>query len=95
MVGSDDVFVSTLVNGCAEGNSGGGGGFGNHIVITHPNGIDTLYAHLSSIHVSEGQRVSRGQVIGAVGNTGRSTGPHLHFEVRKNGQRVNPTPYLR
>ena len=95
VVAADDGFVSTVVNGCAEGNRSCGGGFGNHIVITHPNGIDTLYAHLSGIHVSEGQRVSRGQVIGAVGNTGRSTGPHLHFEVRKNGQRVNPTPYLR
>jgi murein DD-endopeptidase MepM/ murein hydrolase activator NlpD len=95
VVAAEDGYVSTVVSGCSEGNTSCGGGFGNHIVITHPGGIDTLYAHLSSSLVSEGQRVSRGQVIGKVGNTGHSFGPHLHFEVHKGGQRVNPTPYLR
>lgn len=58
------------------------GGYGNYIVIRHPNGTQTVYAHLSANFVSVGERVAQGQTIGAVGNTGRSTGPHLHFEVR-------------
>lgn len=57
------------------------GGFGNYVVINHPNGTQTLYAHASSLSVKEGQYVERGQVIATVGSTGRSTGPHLHFEV--------------
>ncbi len=61
---------------------GWNGGYGNYIVISHPNGTQTLYAHLSKILVSEGSKVSQGQNIGAVGSTGKSTGPHLHFEVR-------------
>lgn len=62
--------------------SGWNGGYGNYIVIAHPNGTQTLYAHLSSNIVSTGTRVVQGQVIGYVGATGKSTGPHLHFEVR-------------
>lgn len=58
------------------------GGYGNMIVIAHKNNIQTLYAHLSAVNVSQGSNVEQGQVIGAVGNTGRSTGPHLHIEVR-------------
>lgn len=63
---------------------GGGwnGGYGNYIVIKHDNGTQTLYAHLSSNNVAVGQRVNQGEVIGAVGNTGKSTGAHLHFEIR-------------
>lgn len=71
--------------------SGGwGGGYGNHIMIDHGNGMMTVYGHLSSVDVSTGQSVSAGQVIGRVGNTGQSTGPHLHFEVRINGVKQNP-----
>ncbi len=62
--------------------SGWNGGYGAYIVIKHPNGTQTLYAHLSSVSVSVGQYVGKGAVIGGMGNSGRSTGPHLHFEVR-------------
>lgn len=62
--------------------SGYNGGYGSMIVVAHPNGIQTLYAHLSQVSVSQGDNVQQGQVIGAEGNTGRSTGPHLHIEVR-------------
>lgn len=62
--------------------SGWGGGYGSYVVIKHPNGTQTLYAHMSKVAASVGQSVSQGEVIGYVGNTGKSTGPHLHFEVR-------------
>jgi murein DD-endopeptidase MepM/ murein hydrolase activator NlpD len=65
-------------------------GYGNHIVIRHGYGYDTLYGHLSKYNVKAGQRVKRGDVIGYVGSTGRSEGPHLHYEVHKDGKVVNP-----
>jgi len=68
--------------------------YGLYVVILSPDGIETLYAHLSSISVFQGQQVSQGEVIGVVGNTGYSTGVHLHFEVIDNGVRVNPLRYL-
>ena len=58
------------------------GGYGNMIIVSHENGVQTVYAHLKAVNVTVGQEVSQGQVIGELGNTGRSTGPHLHFEVR-------------
>lgn len=70
-------------------------GYGCHIVVDHANGFQTLYAHLSSIAVSAGQAVNQGQQIGNVGSTGRSTGAHLHFEVRSGGQLLNPQNYLK
>lgn len=69
--------------------------YGQHIIVSHADGLSTLYAHLAEIYVKVGDRVSRGQVIGKMGSTGRSTGTHLHFEVRKNGITVNPLPFLK
>jgi murein DD-endopeptidase MepM/ murein hydrolase activator NlpD len=80
--------VGTPIYASAEGkviiakSSGWNSGYGNYIVISHPNGTQTLYAHLSSLKVGVGQRVNKGETIGGMGSTGKSTGSHLHFEVR-------------
>lgn len=70
-------------------------GYGCHVIINHPEGYQTLYGHLSSFNVSSGQKVGRGQVIGVMGSTGRSTGPHTHFEIRRNGSLLNPLSFLK
>ena len=69
-------------------------GYGTYVAIYHDNGTTTLYGHMSSLAVSQGDYVSQGQVIGYVGSTGASTGPHLHFEVRINGSCVDPMQYF-
>lgn len=89
--------MGTPIKAAASGRvivSGYNGGYGNLVVIDHGNGLATAYAHQSSIAVSVGQQVGQGQVIGYVGSTGFSTGPHLHFEVRVNGSPVDPMGYL-
>jgi len=70
------------------------GSYGNYISIEHGGELQTRYAHLSGFEVNEGQRVVKGQLIGYVGSTGRSTGPHLHYEVRVSGEAVDPRPYM-
>jgi len=71
------------------------GGYGKMVIVNHGNGFTTLYAHLSRIDVSPGQQVNQGQPLGQMGSTGRSTGTHLHFEIRKNGVAQNPLNYLK
>jgi murein DD-endopeptidase MepM/ murein hydrolase activator NlpD len=71
------------------------GGYGNLIKIDHGKGIETRYGHLSSMSVREGARVRRGEMIGRMGSTGRSTGSHLHYEVRIDGRAVNPIPFMK
>lgn len=70
------------------------GGYGNLVIVTHGNGVDTYYAHCNSILVSAGQAVSQGQLIAKMGSTGNSSGPHLHLEVRVNGVAQNPQTYV-
>ena len=70
------------------------GGFGNHIKLEHGSGYTTLFAHLSKINVKHGQIVKRGEIIGYTGNTGRSTAPHLHYEIHHNGKPQNPLDYF-
>lgn len=74
--------------------AGSRGGFGNCIMIKHANGFETLYGHLSKILVRAGENIKIGQTIGKMGSTGRSTGPHLHYEIHKNGQKINPQSFL-
>ena len=103
--GGLDIIGPTSASGgpaCAAGNgtvayvctNGWGGGYGNHVVISHGNGYSTLYAHLARATVSVGQQVTVGQQVGVIGKTGQVTGPHLHFEVRINNNRVNPLNYV-
>lgn len=75
--------------------SGRKGAYGKAVHILHPNGKETIYAHLSSVKVIAGREIKRGETIGRVGSTGQSTGPHLHYEVLENGRPVNPEPYIK
>ncbi|HEX9666409.1 MAG TPA: M23 family metallopeptidase [Thermodesulfobacteriota bacterium] len=68
--------------------------YGNTVIINHENGYQTLYGHLTKVDVDEGQRVKSGDLIGNAGSTGRSTGTHLHYEIIKNGKKLNPSKYL-
>jgi LysM repeat protein len=89
--------VGTAIKAVKEGRvvySGWMGGYGYAIDVQHPNGLRTRYAHCSALKVSVGQQVARGQVIASMGSTGHSTGPHLHFEVHKNGSAVDPRGFF-
>ncbi len=91
-------IVLTVYNGCTHnygksGSCGCGGGFGNYCIIDHGGGYQTLYGHATKITVHEGDAVNTGDVIGQVGSTGWSTGFHLHFEIRVNGERLNPEKF--
>jgi len=74
---------------------GWNGGYGCYIILDHGSGVQTLYGHNSKLLVSVGEYVAQGQVIALLGSTGRSTGPHLHFEIRLNGRRTNPLKFIR
>lgn len=90
--------IGTPVYATADGvvgRTGWVGGYGNLVELEHGQGIQTRYGHLSEIIAAPGTRVKRGQLIGLMGSTGRSTGSHLHYEVRLDGRAVNPTPFLR
>ena len=94
-----DISASTgtPIKAAASGTvtfSGRKGSYGNLIVISHGNGVQTYYGHCSALYASAGQQVSQGQTIAAVGSTGNSTGPHLHLEIRVNGVAYNPQNYL-
>lgn len=84
---ADSGTVTKAVNGST--------GYGKYVIINHGDGSSTLYAHASKLYVQVGQKVARGETIAAVGSTGWSTGPHLHFEVILNGKKVNPEPYIK
>ncbi|AFY73397.1 metalloendopeptidase-like membrane protein [Synechococcus sp. PCC 7502] len=87
----------TVIYAADSGNvvfAGWYGGYGNAVIIEHGNGISTLYGHTSEVYVTEGQAIQKGQPIARVGSTGFSTGPHLHFEVRVNGEPVDPAQFL-
>lgn len=92
------VSIGTPVKSAGGGRIvyvGWSSGYGKTVIVEHQRGMRTLYAHLNSYNVRTGQRVNRGQTVAYSGNTGRSTGPHLHFEVRVNGRPTNPQGYLR
>ena len=89
--------TGTKIKACADGTvtfSGYKGSYGYMVVINHGNGIETYYAHCSKLYANVGDKISQGDVIAAVGNTGNSTGPHLHLEIRVNGIAYNPQNYL-
>ena len=91
------TFIGANVYAAGSGKvifTGWQGGYGNTIMIHHGSGITTLYGHLEKILIKYGQIISKGDVIGLVGSTGKSTGPHLHYEIRINGERVDPMNYL-
>ena len=93
MAGPVGEPIYATADGVVE-KAGWGGGYGNMIDLGHGRGIETRYGHLSKILVTEGQKVKRGDLIGRMGSTGRSTGSHLHYEVRIDGRAVNPVPFL-
>lgn len=94
IAGNTGIPILSVLDGTVVSINSSGSGYGQHFVIDHGNGLQTLYAHCSKVYVTLGEQVSRGEVVGLVGSTGYSTGSHLHFEVILNGTRVNPCSYL-
>ncbi len=86
--------IYATADGRVKTSGSSSGGYGNHVVINHGYGYETLYGHMVRVKVRAGQSVKRGEVIGWVGNTGKSTGPHCHYEVHKNGNPVDPIFYF-
>ena len=86
LIAAKSGIVVKVINGTT--------GYGKYLIIDHGDGWCSLYAHCSSISVSVGQEVSQGQIVAAIGTSGYSTGPHVHFEIRHNNQKVNPMNYL-
>lgn len=86
--------IYATANGVVRTAGNLGNGFGNHVVINHGYGYETLYGHMFRVKVSNGQRVKRGEIIGWVGSTGKSTGPHCHYEVHKNGRSIDPVYFF-
>jgi murein DD-endopeptidase MepM/ murein hydrolase activator NlpD len=86
--------IYATADGRVKTSGSSSGGYGNHVVINHGYGYETLYGHMVRVKVRTGQNVKRGEVIGWVGNTGKSTGPHCHYEVHKNGNAVDPIYYF-
>jgi murein DD-endopeptidase MepM/ murein hydrolase activator NlpD len=88
--------VIQVVTGCREGDVSCGGRLGNAVRIRHDNGMTTVYGHLQGVNIKPGQQVKPGELIGTVGSTGSSTGPHLHFGVQDaRGNYVDPARYIR
>lgn len=86
--------IYATADGVVETAGNSGNGYGNHIIINHGYSYETLYGHMYRIKARRGQRVKRGEVIGYVGSTGKSTGPHCHYEVHKNGQKIDPVYFF-
>lgn len=94
IAGANGSPMYAAMGGTIEFAGNAGNGLGNYIVINHGNGLTTLYGHAHSVGVTKGQKVESGELIGKIGSTGNVTGPHIHFEVKKDGKLVNPAPYL-
>jgi murein DD-endopeptidase MepM/ murein hydrolase activator NlpD len=82
--------IYATADGTATTAGNAGNGYGNYVVLNHGYGYETLYGHMVRVKVSSGQAVKRGEIIGWVGSTGKSTGPHCHYEVHKNGEKIDP-----
>ncbi|WP_414572819.1 peptidoglycan DD-metalloendopeptidase family protein [Nostoc sp. CCY 9925] len=93
IIASASGVISSVITGCRVGDKGCGGRYGNFISISHSGGWETRYAHLNSVSVTVGQQVLQGQLIGTTGNSGSSTAPHAHVEIRKNGNSLNPLKF--
>ena len=86
--------IYATANGTVTVAGNTGNGYGNHVVINHGYGYETLYGHMVKVKAKAGQQIKRGEVIGYVGSTGKSTGPHCHYEVHKNGQKIDPVYFF-